>query len=288
MQRIQIKHTGPISSVADLCDFNDWTNHPFWRYVYYPFGILIILYRLVVLLFGSLLLLPFGRNFKCRAFKLILGIIGIRVSANMSLRQVETHTKGAVVAVNHVSAFDFFFSLVQPKATIIVVHTAGLASRLLGFFLLKGSGTQYWTVKNVKQLAQHFSKWRQNPETTALYVTPEGTINNGEGLFQFKPDFLSRGFPVVPLAVKIKTPFGISPHPMFESGAMRFIRLFMMPWISFDLAYLEKQIRKKGQSKVAFAASIQQAIANELEIPATNWTPEEKHDLIKSLKTPNC
>jgi len=273
-----------IQSVGDLCDFKDWTDQPLFRCMYLPFGILIMLVRVLVLFVAGLLIFPFSRNTKCKIFQMVLWLLGIQIRRNRSHAAIEQLSRGAVTAINHVSVFDTFLALIHPNATVVLVHTPGSISQVIITGLLKISGANYWRVTDKRQLATSFKTWREAPQAQSLCVTPEGTINNGKGLFGFRPDFLVRGFPVVPTAVSIKTPFGVSAHPAEASGAKRFLRLFMMPWMHFDMAYLDKKTQAKGQSKADFVAEIQQDIANHLEIPATNWTAQQKHDYIRAFK----
>ncbi len=270
----------PTKSVAGLCDFDDWTKQSTIFYLYLPFGIIIFLVRIMVLFVSGLLIIPLSRNIKCQVLQIVLWMIGIQIKRNMNHQQIEQHTLGSVIAINHVSVFDFFLSLIQPNATVVLVHTPGNISKLMISFLMKVSGVNCWRIADKRQLAKYLIQWRKAPRKISLCVTPEATINNGRGLFSFRPEFLSRGFAVVPIAVSMKTPFGISAHPALASGPRRFLRLFMMPWIRFEMTYLQKKTQAKGQSKEAFAQEIQQDIAHQLGIPATKWTKEEKHDYI--------
>lgn len=213
-------------------------------------------------------------------FQLLLIIFGIKIKCNIPIEKVRTHTQGCVVAGNHVSVFDFIPSLMMPLSTVMVVNTSGKASFLIEYLFFLISGAKCWRVEDLRSLSRHFGEWRKDRTKTALYTTPEGTINNGSGLFRFRPDFLNKGFTVVPLAIKLKLPFGVSAHPVPMSGTLRFLRLLMMPFLYFEWSYLSQRVPTKSQSKQAFADEIQANIAEYLGVQTTTFTPEDKRKFV--------
>jgi ancient ubiquitous protein 1 len=150
----------------------------------------------------------------------------------------------------------------------------GLAT---AYLLFQCSGASFWKARDKRQLVRHFCNWRKTPQGIALYTTPEATINNGRALFRFRPEFLTRGRPVVPLAMKLNAPFGLTPNPLSSSGAMKFLRLLMMPWLEFEMTFLERQTPAENQTGQAFADQVQACVAAHLAIPATRWTRDDKY-----------
>lgn len=248
--------------------------------LWFPFGIFMALYRIAILLIYSLLIQLFPASVKKRAYKVFLGLMNIHVTSNLSFNKVKEYTEGCVVASNHVSIFDHFPALSMPLATLMVDHTDSFAGKIVGFLLFKSSGSSYWQVGNLKQMMKSFRGWNKSPAGIALYVTPEATINNGRGLFLFRPDFLVRGRPVVPVALKISLPFNMVPNPLHAKGPAKFLRLLMSPVICFRMDYLSKipayLSAAESGSPQDYANRVQHAIAEHLAIPATQFTPQDK------------
>ncbi len=274
-----------------LCDqalFPDEKRNPVLWALWFPFGILVALCRILLLIIYTVLVQACSVNTKKKTYRLLLRLFGIRVSCNLDYDTVKTHTNGCIVAANHVSIFDHFPALAMPLSTLMVHHTDSFAGRIIGLLLFKGSGSSYWQVTDIKQMVKSFRDWKKSPDGTALYITPEATINNGRGLFRFRPDFLVRGRPVVPLALTIELPFGLSPNPLNSSGVIKFIRLLTCPSIHFRLDYLEKIPAYVSEAESGtgqeYADRVQQSIAHRLAIPATRVTREDKYELRRESK----
>lgn len=271
--------------VSDLSDMSAWQPRSgvsaVLRYLYLPVGIILLVLRLFSLFLASLIALVLPRAGKRALYRCLLKAMNIRIKCAMTPQQVGQHTDGCVVALNHISVFDHYPVLAMPFATVMVVKTDSIIGKLTGHLLFQCSGSSYWQVTDDKrQLAGHFRQWQRAPEGTALYITPEATINNGKGLFRFRPEFMVRRRPVVPLAMKLKTPLGLNPNPLEDPGAMKFLRLLAMPWLEFELTFLAHQSPAAEQSDQDFADQVQNAIAQHLQIAATRWTREDKyHDL---------
>lgn len=271
--------TPQVISVSGLCDEQTWsTRKTLLYYLYFPFSIIVVTGRLLSLLIISTLTIPLPSAIKKTTYRLLLRLLGIHIKCALSSTQVGNHTDGCVVALNHISVFDHFPVLAMPHATVMVVKTDSTLGLAAGYMLFKCSGTAFWRPRNLKQLARQLSQWRKSPQGTALYTTPEATINNGKGLFRFRPEFLNKGLPVVPLAIKLRTPFGLNPNPLNDTGAIKFLRLLSMPWLEFDMSFLEKQSPRAEQNPQDFADHIQSLIATHLNIPATHWRTEDKYD----------
>lgn len=158
-------------------------------------------------------------------------------------------------------------------------------SVVVGFLALQCAGSNFWTIRDRRHLARRFAEWRQSPHGTALYITPEGTISNGRGLFRFESEFLTRGMPVVPVAIRLKTPFGLRPHPLHDSGFRNAFRLLAMPWLHYEVTCMPRMVQVHGQDRTEFARQVQQTVAGKLGIPATEFGREDKH-AYRSATTP--
>ncbi|EIC85991.1 hypothetical protein [Serratia sp. M24T3] len=270
--------------VVLLCDHEvfqgDKKNPTLWA-LWFPLGILVAISRVFLLIIYTVLIQFCSVHTKKKTYRNLLRLLGIRITCNLDYDTVQKHTNGCIVAANHISVFDHFPALAMPLSTLMVHHVDSLAGKVMGFLLFKGSGSSYWEVNNLKQMMKQFRDWKKSPDGVALYVTPEATINNRRGLFRFRPDFVVRGRPVVPLAVSINLPFGLAPNPIDSSGVIKFLRLLSSPTIHFHLEYLDKLPAYVSESESGtaqhYADQIQQKIANNLAIPATQVTREDKH-----------
>lgn len=270
----------PDLPIAMLCDRQVWAFPSLWRTAYLPFGAVLAVARLLAIPVFSLTALLLPARGKPRLFRMLLAVMGLRITYNLNRQEIGAHVEGCVVAANHISLLDNFLVSSLPYTTIMVgdpVRGANPLSVAIGYLAFHCAGGTFWTVRDRRQLVRRLATWKGSPRGTALYVTPETTINNGQGLFRFQPEFLARGMPVVPLALSLKTPFGLNPHPLHASGSATVLRLLMMPSLRYDLTYLPRQTRQPDQSPEAFARQVQETVANHLGIPATAWSRDDKH-----------
>lgn len=267
-----------------LCDhavFQGGKKNPILWALWFPLGILVALCRVTLLVIYTVLIQACSVETKKKSYIRLLRLIGIKVTSNLDYDTVKKHTNGCVVAANHISVFDHFPALAMPLSTLMVHHVDSIAGKVMGFLLFKGSGSAYWQVTDLKQMVKKFREWKKSPDGVALYVTPEATINNRRGLFRFRHDFLVRGRPVVPMAMTLRLPFGLSPNPIDSSGIAKFLRLLTSPTLHFNLDYLDTIPAYVSEAESGtpqeYADRVQQSIAQHLGIPATHVTREEKH-----------
>ncbi len=270
--------------VVLLCDhtvFHGDKKSPVLWALWFPFGILVAICRFFLLIIYTALIQFCSVETKKKTYIKLLSLLGIKITCNLDYEAVKKHTNGCIVAANHISVFDHFPALAMPLSTLMVHHVDSIAGKVMGFLLFKGSGSSYWEVNNLKQMVKQFRDWKKSPDGVALYVTPEATINNRRGLFRFRPDFLVRGRPVVPLAVTIHLPFGLVPNPIDSSGLIKFLRLLASPTLRFHMHYLDTLPAYVSESESGttqeYADKVQQSIARHLAIPATLVTREDKH-----------
>lgn len=275
-----------MGSVAGLCDHAPWAKKSLLLHLYLPFGAMLMLARLffVLLLYYASLALPDSIN--RRLYRVQVFFLGIRVKYNLTPEEIGRRTDGCVVAANHVSALDIFTVLSLPHTTIM----GGNPLNSLNFFNRMGlstavrfSGAQFWLVSDRREFARRIQSWREKPQGTTLYTTPEMTIGNQRGLFRFNTAFVCLDMPVVPLTLTVENFFGLRHHPVNSSSAAIFLRLLMMPRICFTLDYLDRTERAAGESKEDFAKRIQNTIAAHLRVAATPWTAADKHAYRQSL-----
>ncbi|MCF5663739.1 1-acyl-sn-glycerol-3-phosphate acyltransferase [Pseudomonas petroselini] len=267
----------PLHSIAGLCTRKTWAFPSVLRQLYLPFGCVLACVRLVSMIAVSLIAWPLPVGAKRILYRGLLWILGIRIKCALSPRQISTLTSGCVVAANHVSVIDPFAILAMPGATLVASSGYNRVVAFTALLLIKCAGGHFWNGADKKTFSRNLQKMRTNPQGTALYTTPEATINNGHGLYRFRAGLLSRQLPVVPLAGRLILPFGLVASPLHASALASFLRLLMMPWMVCEMTYLERLEREEHQSGQAFADQIQARIAQHLGIAATHWTREDKH-----------
>lgn len=267
----------PLHSVAGLCSLDTWAFPSVLRQLYLPFGVVLAGLRLASIIAVSLVAWPLPLGLRRAMYRGLLWVLGIRIRCALSPQQIATLTRGCVVAANHVSVIDPFAILAMPGATLVASTGYNRFVALTAFLLIKCSGGQFWNGADKKTFSRKLQQMRTFPQGTALYTTPEATINNGQGLYRFRAGLLSRKLPVVPLAGRLVLPFGLVASPLHASALASFLRLLMMPWMICEMTYLERLERQPHQSGQMFADQIQARIAQQLGIAATPWTREDKH-----------
>ncbi|NBB66072.1 hypothetical protein GVN18_43180 [Pseudomonas sp. ODNR1LW] len=247
-------------------------------------GVLLASARLLLVGLAApwLLILPEGLT--RRLSGCLLWAMGVRVVCNLDRDDLARLTDGCVVAANHVSVLDLLAVCGQPQACILIAQDGGLIGNISFLPLARGVGAELWRVADKTAFARRFARWRRNPGGRCLYVCPEQTIGNQRGLFRFHATLLDRGLPIVPLAARLDTPFGVRADPMMSSKAANFFRLLGLPTVRFELDYLPRMAPLQGEASADFARRVQEAIAEHLGIPATDWTPEDKRALRARLR----
>lgn len=286
---MDVKPCTELSSIEHLCDLKAWSDNRLSRRLYMPFGFVLALSRILIVLTLSAALVAVPRQRKGQAFRLLRWILGLRLTRSMTPQDAGDHTNGCVVACNHVSILDIFLVSDLPHATILVADPLKGGNPLivfLGYLVFRSTGCRVWTMRNKRELIRQLDAWRKQPDGCAVYVTPEATINNGKGLFRFEPALLTRGMPVVPATVRLKTPLGLNPHPLHGSGAANVFRLLMMPHLHYEMACLPRMVQEPWQDPTAFSAQIQNAVAAHLGITATSFTRKDKALYRKNTRWP--
>ncbi|MEM6738433.1 MAG: hypothetical protein AAF620_20440, partial [Bacteroidota bacterium] len=159
--------------------------------------------------------------------------------------------------------------------TTLLYKPEGPLNKFIDKVIGQMNGTT-WNLLSKRELAVHFKAWRKDLSKKAVFVVPEKTINNGKGLFLFDPEFIGKGFNVIPLVIDISLPFGLHPHATHLSYIGRLQRLFMLPYTSFKVSALSGKSKKENQSREAFAKEVQTEIAQFLKIPSTNYSHLDK------------
>lgn len=275
-----------LVALADLCDHCAWPEKSLRFHVYLPIGLMLLIFRLaaISILYPISFITP--NQLKPSLYRFQMKILGIQVNCNLSRDEIRNHTDGCVVAANHISRFDLLMSCGLPNATIMIgkpVKTLDLLNRLMITSAINLSQVKQWHVVDRRGLAQNIREWRKTQSGTTLYTTPEMTLGNQRGIFKMNSAFLCFDLPVVPMAARVENSLGMNFNPINSSDKAILLRLLMLPKIVFHLSYLEKRYRSGGESKEDFTKRVQQSIAEELGVPATEWTAADKHAYRKEL-----
>lgn len=268
-----------------LCDLTPWPGDGKGQAWFWPCGALLSGARLLLAVLAAPLLLMLPAEPSRRLFGVLRWAMGVQVACNLNRQAVAQLTDGCVVAANHISVLDLLAVCGQPQAGILIAQDGGPIGNISFLPMARGAGSELWRVADKGAFGRRFARWRKNPGGRCLYVCPEQTIGNQQGLFRFQPTLLDRGLPIVPLAMRLKAPFGIRADPVTSSKASNFLRLLGMPSLRFELDYLPRMTRQPGEAPADFAKRVQSAIADRLGIPATDWSPEDKRAFRVQLRS---
>jgi len=269
------------TAIADITlSREDATSKILW-YIYLPLGIMIAILRfgLLFLFFSLTNLLKIKGNKATNA--VVLSILGVHIRYNLDQDKLSKRLSGSIGACNHVSVYDILCGLNLPDTSLLLAAPPEKVPNTIIHKIIGHMSGTAWDIYDRRKLVQHFQSWAENQYQEAVFVVPEKTINNGEGLFSFHPQFFNKAPKVVPVAVKINIPFGLHPHASHLSYQGRLFRLLALPWIRFQVAMLPPRIQQDNQTPEAFARQIQEDIAGYLAIPATRWTHVDKNEFMK-------
>lgn len=276
------------TDISDLC-LSDGPAMADWRFfAYLPLGILVLLARVIIILLFALASFLIPARWRRASFRILRLLLGIVVRRNMTPEAAARLTKRRIIVSNHISMLDAFATLDVGEPILLRGTALRRDSRwtaLIFKLVERLSGARFISHENKRELANLFRSWRQGQSDSCLYVPAEMTINNGRGLFRFNPAFLGRGLPVVPQALHLSTSLGLVAHPFLSGGLATLARLLMLPFVTFEVAFLPMLEQARDEGSQEFADRVQQAIADHLAIPATRFTVADKHAYRNELRS---
>lgn len=119
-------------------------------------------------------------------------------------------------------------------------------------------------------------------------IFPEGTLTNSKALMTFKPGAFGSGSAVQPIVLRFSGwntyswTFGQNPTNL---GVLTFLTM-CQPIINVEMEYLPVYHPNEKEKKDAmlFANNVRQLMAQELNIPISEWTRENGYILDRALK----
>jgi hypothetical protein len=93
--------------------------------------------------------------------------------------------------------------------------------------------------------------------------------------------FVPPGTPVVPVALRAHTPWGVRTHTLTSSFLANLFWLSFVPWVRVTATVLPPMTQQEGEGRGAFVRRVQAAIAKELDVPITDVTIQQKRQLMR-------
>eukprot|EP01133_Synstelium_polycarpum_P015527 gene15527-18445_t len=116
------------------------------------------------------------------------------------------------------------------------------------------------------------------------FLKIEGGLTSGKtGMMTFQKFVFGLGHPVLPISMKITSPWPIDIDYINSSWFKNFAWWLMVPFHTFELNVLPSERIRENETDVQFAKRIQTIIANDLGIEPTDFAYANKKELSKEL-----
>lgn len=120
-----------------------------------------------------------------------------------------------------------------------------------------------------------------------LHLFPEGGMTNGRGMLRFSRGFMRMvhqgGMPVVPVALRASTPLpGVNTHTLTSSFLANLFWFSFLPAVRLEATVLPPMRPVPGEGRGAFVRRVQQAIADELQVPVSEMTIQQKRQVMQA------
>lgn len=124
---------------------------------------------------------------------------------------------------------------------------------------------------------------RMDHNDAPIHLFPEGGMTNGSGMMRFSRGFLkfAHSLPVVPVALKLHTPFDIRTHTLNSGFLANLFWLSFCPWVRAEVTALPAMRLAPTEKKAAFVQRLQQAIADHLGQPVHPLTIKQKKQMMQ-------
>ncbi|CAL8268269.1 unnamed protein product [Boreogadus saida] len=241
--------------------------------LYAPVGVCLMLLRIFigvhVFLVSCALPESFIRRFLVR---IMCSVLGMHVRQKDPLSR-DKNTK--LYICNHVTEFDHnLLNLLTPCSTPQTGGSTGFVCWARGFMEMHSAPGQ-------TALADTLQRYCSTDGTPALLLFPEEDTTNGRaGLLKFSSWPFSLTDPIQPVALRVTRPLLALSTPD-SSWLMELLWTFFVPCTVYHVSWLPPVSRQEGESVQAFASRIQELLARELGVAATQVTKSDKAELIK-------
>ena len=278
--------------IDTLCNINRFTDLTLLQTVmlllYCPLGVLLACLRLLSIALISLIgywlekIRP-GIN-KIYLIKAVLWTLGYQTETQGFVIFSDSMGKPGIVVSNHV-ALTGFWVLSQFGGTVVASKDASLLEKMLS------SLCSVIFIHDLRSLRATIQRSFEQTSDLKIFISPEGTINNGKGLFRFQKFAFSLDKPVYPVVIRVIAPFGIKIATTSTNRSLSHICdyawLLFLPYLKFELKFLPPQVCENYESPTDFANRVQIMIADSLGIPATMLTSKDKQELRQRLSKVN-
>jgi len=244
-----------------------------------PFGFVLAMLRL-----AALLVLPFlhnifnnmgqGAAFACVWCPFMLGM-WVKTQGRANLQS----TSARIMVCNHVSDFDgaILASIAGLSKTEFVAneHTRPFTASLqrLGFPL-----NMIWVKDGkAKEVIRSATHGKLSEASRMIVIWPEGRCTSGRGVLRFRPFVftLDQDIRILPCTIQIYNPLPVRINFMGSKLLSNIFWLYFLPVTVFNVTFLPQAKREDGESGEEFASRIQQQIATDLAVPATQFSEAE-------------
>lgn len=274
-------------SIAEINDTERITGR-FWKVLialYAPIGV----FALVGKLISIFIVIAIALGWRQAAYSLrtwVVRLLGLRVTIRGNVDAREPHGPATIVAYNHVSLYDAYALSLLPNLAIATaddIKRRRWVNYSVERFFASCFNIDLRVLSGSRETFRMLLDWKNEPAGQRLAVAPEGTINNGKGLFRFQKTVFGLNVPVVPIAIVAVPAFPVSLYNIRGSSAANLVWPIFLPFVTYRLNALPTMLRESDETPQAFADRVQAALANELGIPRTQFTPVDKQEYRRSL-----
>jgi len=249
--------------------------------LYFPFGFLLVVIRLITFIVGLLILsiLPRTSTWSC-IYKGLCRILGLTVSVDD--KHLDDNAK--LVIANHVSILDrLAINMVKPCNTVTKTFQI---KNMDALSIWKDSDLQYYRELSDNELSA-FQAFVENSSRPVLHF-PEGATTSGKvGLLKFHPAAFSLNFIIQPVIVQVSLSsfITVSPTILGSNACTDILWPFFVPQIYYNLKVLPSMVKLPEESALDFSKRVQQTMAKAMGLIPTVYTSSDKSELIKRLRT---
>ncbi|KAK9833710.1 hypothetical protein WJX74_003507 [Apatococcus lobatus] len=241
--------------------------------LYFPFGSVISFFRMGLWVALLALDLPW-LTASDTGISVLQTLLGLKIQWHGSdLIPAERH----VMVSNHVTAGDLMVLYSRPVTYthLISVSLPPQACR-----------ARNHRVKLVQANPESYNHLAEPPCQENVHLFPEGGLTNGKGMMRFSRGFMrfAQDGPVVPVALRASLPWGITTHTLTSSFVANLFWFCFAPSLTLAVTVLPALSRTLDEGNANFVERVQQAIAEELNIPIVDFTVQQKRQQVQQRR----
>ncbi|XP_013379693.1 ancient ubiquitous protein 1 [Lingula anatina] len=242
--------------------------------LYFPVGLLLAVLRFFIGLHTYVIscILPKSSIIRSCVFRVMYGILGIVVTVT----NPENRDKRCkVIVTNFVSSFDrTAVDLVYPAIMPSVWDLPPLLNWMLGYSNMGVKQGRDILIRNAKK---HLLE-----SNLPVLAHPEGASTNGKvGMLKFSVWPFSLEDPVQPILISVQRPIPIAASVLGGRWWLDVFWSLFVPYTHFKLRVLPTMEAQDEESVEDFTKRVQQVMAEELGITATNFSSADKVEYAK-------